>query len=235
MKSKIINFALFILIISCGKSTNSDKFINDVTGRYLYTSDQVIEVYFNDKTMLLTWKGIKDIAPMKLGDDVFFVKEMNEKIMFKTNPKNQQKYLVLVPKEENTEIQYNFKKLAKGELTPGEYLSKNDYEKALKGYLAIKEKDSLDVSINEREMNSLGYYHLGKNNYQQAINTFKINAELHPYSDNVYDSLGEAYFKSGDTIQAVVNYKKSLAIDSGNRRAKNVVERFDKKEDDVEN
>lgn len=231
MKCKILNLSLFILIISCAKPINSDEFINEVTGRYLYTSDQVIEVYFNDKTMLLTWKGVKDIEPMKLGDDVFFVKEMNEKIMFKTNPKNQQKYLVLVPKEDNTEIQYNFKKLEKGELTPGEYLSKNEYEKALQGYLAIKEKDSLDVSINEREMNSLGYYHLGKSNYQLAINTLKINAALHPYSDNVYDSLGEAYFKSDDTIQAIVNYKKSLAIDSGNRRAKNVVERFDKKKE----
>lgn len=231
MKPKFLYLVFIIFAVSCSKSINSDKFIKDVSGRYLYTSDQVIEVYFKDKVLLMNWKGIKDIEPMKFKDDVFFVKEMNEKITFKTNPKNQKKYLVLVPKKEGTEIIYNFKKLEKNELTPHEYLTNNEYEKALEAYLTIKENDSLDISINEREMNSLGYYHLGNNNYQQAINILKINAELHPYSDNVYDSLGEAYFKSGDTLKAIVNYKKSLAIDSGNRRAKNIVERFDKKED----
>ncbi|MET2985133.1 tetratricopeptide repeat protein [Aureibaculum conchae] len=233
MKQKILSFTIFCLLISCAKPTNSDEFIENATGRYLYASDQVVEVYFRDKVLLMTWKGIKDIEPMKLDNDVFFVKEMNEKITFKTDPDNQEHYLVLIPKDGESEIQYKFKKLEKDELTPGEYLDKNEYEKALKGYLAIKEKDSLDPSINEREMNRLGYYHLRNNNTEQAINVLKINAALHPYSDNVYDSLGEAYFKSGDTIQAIVNYKKSLAIDSGNRRARNVVERFEKKIDTI--
>ncbi|MDY7395625.1 tetratricopeptide repeat protein [Aureibaculum sp. 2210JD6-5] len=229
MKSKILNLSLFILIISCAKPTNSDEFIENVTGRYLYTSDQVIEVYFKDKVLLMNWKGIKDIEPMKLGDDVFFVKEMNEKVMFKTNPKNQQKYLVLVPKEDGAKIEYNFKKLKEGELIPSEYLANNEYEKALKGYLAIKEKDSLDVAINEREMNSLGYYHLRSDNFEQALNIFKINAALHPYSYNVYDSLAEAYLKSGDTLQAIVNYKKALVYDSGNERIKRTINELEVK------
>lgn len=233
MKSKFFRLLFFLFILSCAKPTHSDEFINEVSGRYLYGSDQIIEVYFKDKTMYLTWKGIKDIKPMTLEKNVFFVKEMNEKITFKTNPENQQKYLVLIPKEKNGDLKYDFKKLEKDKLTPSEYLEKNEYEKALAGYLAIKEKDSLDIAINEREMNKLGYYHLRQNNFEQALNVFKINVALHPYSDNVYDSLGEAYFKSGDTAQALINYKKSLALDSGNKRARNVIERFGKKSDTI--
>ncbi|WP_117883046.1 tetratricopeptide repeat protein [Aureibaculum luteum] len=229
MKPKFLYLFLFIISINCTKPTNSDAFIKNVTGRYLYDSDQVIEVYFKDKVLLLTWKGIKDIKPMKFDDDIFFVKEMNEKITFKTNPQDQKEYLVLLPKEKGTEITFNFKKLEENELTPSEYLANDNYEEALAGYIAIQQKDSLNIAVNENEMNSLGYYHLGRNETQKAINVLKINAVLHPNSDNVFDSLGEAYFKSGDTLQAIVNYKKALAIDSGNRRAKNVIERFDKK------
>ena len=229
MKPKFLYFFLFIISINCTKPTNSDAFIENVTGRYLYDSDQVIEVYFKDKVLLLTWKGIKDIKPMKFDDDIFFVKEMNEKITFKTNPQDQKEYLVLLPKEEGAEITFNFKKLEKNELTPSEYLANDNFEEALAGYIAIQQKDSLNIAVNENEMNAIGYYHLGRNEIQKAINVLKINAVLHPNSDNVFDSLGEAYLKSGDTLQAIVNYKKALAIDSGNRRAKNVVEKFDKK------
>ncbi len=229
MKSKFLPSLLLLFIVNCAKPTNTDEFINSATGRYLYNSDQVIEVYFKDKIMLLTWKGIKDIEPMKLDDNVFFVKEMNEKITFKTNPANQKRYLILIPKEDSAKIQYNFKKLEKDELIPSEYLAKNDYEKALEGYQAIKEKDSMDIAINESEMNSLGYYHLRNNNFEQALNIFKINAALHPHSDNVYDSLGEAYLKTGDTIQAVVNYKKALIYDSGNGRIKRTLDNLEKK------
>jgi predicted negative regulator of RcsB-dependent stress response len=46
----------------------------------------------------------------------------------------------------------------------------------------------------------------------------------------VYDSLGEAFMKSGDTIEAIKNYKKSLALDSGNRRAKRILEKLENKD-----
>lgn len=229
---KIIRIIIVILVLStlgCTKSSNDHNFITQNTGRYLYNSDELIEAYFEGDVLLLKWRGANKIKPLKTDDNVFFVKEMNEKIQFLTNPKDQKQYMVLVPKEENDNIVYNFRKLGDTEKIPSEYLKELNYEKALEGYLAIKALDSLDVSINEGNFNRLGYGSLRADDYEDAINIFKINIALHPDSPNVYDSLGEAYMKKGDTVAAIDNYKKSLALDSGNRSAKNNLKKLEKK------
>lgn len=84
----------------------------------------------------------KKIKPLKVNDSIFFVKEMNEKIQFLTNPTNQKQYIVLVPKEENKPIVYNFIKLKEDERIPSEYLANKQFNKALEGYLAINKKIS---------------------------------------------------------------------------------------------
>jgi predicted Zn-dependent protease len=101
--------------------------------------------------------------------------------------------------------------------------------KLLKVIWQFKESDSTNTYISETNFNSLGYRELRAENYTDAIDIFKINAALYPESDNVYDSLAEAYFRNGDTINAVENYKNAIAIDSGNRRAKEFVKKYEKK------
>ena len=49
--------------------------------------------------------------------------------------------------------------------------------------------------------------------------------QLYPYSSNVYDSYADALRQNGDTLQAIEFYKKSFVIDSGNKRAKNFIEK----------
>lgn len=225
-----ISILLFTLIFSCSSNSNSSEFIKKATGRYLYNSDEIVEVYFNENKLYLKWRGAKKIKPLKVNDSTFFVKEMNEKIQFLTNLENQNLYIVLVPKEEDKSINYNFIKLKENEKVPSEYLANKHYDKALEGYLAIKEKDSLDSSIDENYLNSIGYKALREKNFEMAKAIFKINAALYPNSSNVYDSLGEAYMKSGDTVQAIEYYKKSLVLDSGNSGAKRIISKLENKE-----
>ncbi len=231
MKLKYFSiFFLLISIYSCSKNSNDPEFIKKVTGRYLYNSDEVVEVYFEENELYMVWRGAKNIKPLKVNENTFYVKEMNEKVQFLTNPDNQKEYIVLVPKDENSPLAYNYRKLEDEEKIPREYLKNNQFDKALEGYLAIKEKDSLDSSINEDDLNDLGYRELRRNKFENAIHILKINVALYPNSSNVYDSLGEAYMKSGDTLQAIKNYKKSLTLDSGNARAKRLIERLEGKE-----
>ncbi len=230
MKFNYIFFFLgCLLFYGCSNNFNEPEFIKKATGRYLYNSDEVIHIYFEENEMYMAWRGAKKIKPLKVNDSTFFVKEMNEKIQFLTNPANQKDYMVLVPKEENKPIVYNFMKLKTDEKVPSEYLANKEFDKALEGYLAIKEKDSLDSSIDEKYLNSLGYKSLREKNFDLATEIFKINAVLYPNSSNVYDSLGEAYMKSGDTVRAIENYKKSLTYDSGNSRAKRNIKSLEKK------
>ena len=142
-------FLVSLLFYGCSNNSNEPEFIKKVSGRYLYNSDEVIQIYFGENEMYIEWRGAKKIKPLKVNDSTFFVKEMNEKIQFLTNPTNQKQYIVLVPKEENKPIVYNFIKLKEEEKVPSEYLVNKEFDKALEGYLAIKEKDSLDSSINE--------------------------------------------------------------------------------------
>ena len=218
-----------ILLISCSDKTITPEFINQATGRYLFNPDEVIEVYFENENLFIKWRGAEKIKPMNLGNDRFFVKEMNEKIQFMENPKDKKQYICLIPKEKNEKMKFDFRKLYSDEEIPSVYLKNKEFDKALEGYVAIKESDSTSTYISESNFNSLGYKKLRNKNYNDAIEIFKLNVALYPESDNVYDSLAEAYFKSGDTINAVENYKKALAIDSGNRRAKNFVKKYENK------
>jgi len=224
-------FLSLTFLCNCTPKSNNSEFINKVTGRYLYNTDEVVEAYFKENELYLIWRGAKNIKPIKLENNIFYVKEMNEKIQFLTNPDNQKEYMVLVPKEENSIIKYNYRKLQDQEKVPREYLKNNEFNKALEGYLLIKEKDSLDLAINEGDLNSLGYKELREDNTDEAINIFKINVALHPASSNVYDSLGEAYMKKGDTTLAIDNYSKSLLLDSGNARAKRNIQKLQNKEE----
>lgn len=230
MKFKYLSiFLVLALNYGCTNNSSSPEFMKKAEGRYLYNSDEVIHIYFEESEMYLAWRGAKKIKPLKVNDSTFFVKEMNEKIQFLTNPENKQPYIVLVPKEENKSVVHNFVKLNENEKLPSEYLENKEFDKALEGYLTIKKKDSLDSSIDEKYLNSLGYEALREKNFEKAIAIFKTNVALYPKSPNVYDSLAEAYMKSGDTLKSIENYKLSLAFDSGNLRAKQQIKKMEKK------
>lgn len=219
---------LLVITFGCGNNINSDEFIQKTSGRYLYNSNELVTVYFKEKTLFLKWRGAIAIQPLKIDDTTFFVKEMNEKIQFLTHPTNGKEYIVLMPKE-NEELQYNFRKLTDNEKIASEYLSNNEFDKALDAYLTIQKKDSLDTAINENHLNSIGYEALRDENFENALQIFKINMELYPNSSNVYDSYADGLKRTGDTLQAISFYKKSIAIDSGNKNAKRFIEKYDKK------
>jgi tetratricopeptide (TPR) repeat protein len=72
----------------------------------------------------------------------------------------------------------------------------------------------------EAALNDFGYEVLGKPDTAGAIQVFKLNAEQFPKSASVFDSLGEAYMKAGNTKLAQENYEKVLALDPANANAK---------------
>jgi imidazolonepropionase-like amidohydrolase len=64
----------------------------------------------------------------------------------------------------------------------------------------------------ESFVNALGYQMINAKKLEDAIAVFVFNTEQHPDSWNVYDSLGEAYADDGRYDLAVVNYRRSLAL-----------------------
>jgi tetratricopeptide (TPR) repeat protein len=214
MKNHIARSFLLLCCLSCTSSKNADTFITATTGRYLFNANEVLEVYFKEKELFIKWRGKEDIQPLKVNDSAFYMKELNEKILFISLPKM---HIKLAEKTEHKEVQYSFKKMRTGEKTPTEYFQAADFESAMSAFKEIQQKDSLNPAIEESVLNKVGYNYLNQNNFKNAIEIFKINTVLYPKSSNTYDSLGDAYLKIKDTTNAIENYNNALSINPENR------------------
>jgi len=227
---KFFTFCSFLLMMSIFSCSNQEQFSKDfqqqTTGRYLLHPDAEIGVHYKNNTLLLDWLGAKDIEPLIMNDQTFYVKEMNKKMRLVMHPTDSVYYLSEVA--DDTAISYDYKKLPDTVRVPSYYLLNKDYDKALQGYLKIQAENSTFTFIEEKKFNSYGYDKLRNKEFDDAIAVFKINVALYPESANVYDSLADAYLKSGDSLEAFKNYSKSLTLDSGNPRAKRYIKAYDK-------
>ena len=98
-------------------------------------------------------------------------------------------------------------------------LGRQGFDHAEDIYVAMQ-KESPDFKLKESALNYWGYELMGDNHLPEAIDLFKLNVKIYPDSGNVYDSLGEAYMKSGQKQLAIDNYKKSLEKDPSNDNAR---------------
>lgn len=232
MKIKILLFFCILIVtsIGCSKKINfSSEFKEQTSGRYLYNYDMVIDVYYENNKLFLKWLGEEVIKPIVLDENTFFVADLYKKFHFVQDPISKKRYLSEIPEDVEDKITYDYVKVADSFKTPSMYLKNKEYKDALKGYLAIKKEDSTSIFINERDFNRKGYEFLREKQFTDAIEVFKINVALYPNSDNVYDSLADGYLRSGDSLNALINYKKVLELNSGNKRAKEYVNKHAEK------
>jgi tetratricopeptide (TPR) repeat protein len=82
--------------------------------------------------------------------------------------------------------------------------------------------------VSEGELNSCGYVLMAQNNFKEAINVFRINANLFPKSANCYDSLAEGYLKVGNKAKALAMYENALKLDSTNKEMIEKIEKLKK-------
>ena len=195
------------------------------SGRYLFNVNEVLEIYFENAEMHAKWRGNDDIELLKINDSAFYMKELNEKMLFVSKPKM---HIELAEKTEHKGIKYNFKKMEFDEKIASEYFIDKEFDKALVAFKKIQQEDSLDPVIREWSINKLGYDFIKKDDFNSAIEIFKINAELYPRSSSVFNSLGEAYYLKKDTVNALLNFKKSLAINPENRSSKQFMKKVTK-------
>ncbi len=85
MKTKLFLSSLFfiVLVSSCSKTVSfTPEFIDQTSGRYLYNSDDVIDVFYNNNKLFLKWRGAEKIEPVVLSENEFFVVDMYKKLHF---------------------------------------------------------------------------------------------------------------------------------------------------------
>lgn len=220
MKTNFSLLTILILVLtSCSKNANfTPEFMEQTAGSYLYNQDDIIEVYYEDSKMYLKWRNAKKLEPLVLDDNVIFLSDLYKKLHFVTHPESKKHYLSVI-QEDESKVTYDYLKVDDTYKTPSMYLRDKNFEKAAEGFLAIRAQDSTTELVNEYDINNRGYRYLNDEDYENAIGVFKMNVLLFPESDNVYDSLADAYLRSGDSIQAYHNYSKALDLNPNNRRA----------------
>ncbi len=108
-----------------------------------------------------------------------------------------------------------------------------DFDESLAAYQALMAQDPKNPTINESNLNRLGYSFLGEGKMKYAQAIFKVNTILYPESSNVYDSYAEASMKIGETDLAIKNYEKSISLDPQNHNAKKMIEEMRKWEEGI--
>jgi predicted alpha/beta superfamily hydrolase len=77
-------------------------------------------------------------------------------------------------------------------------------------YQALSVRFRMVVIPSEKTLNGLGYRLLAVGKLDAAIEALRRNAEVHPQSANVHDSLGEALERKGDRAAAVKSYELAV-------------------------
>ena len=98
-------------------------------------------------------------------------------------------------------------------------VGRQGFDHAEEIYAAMR-KESPDFKLDESAVNNWGYELMTDNHLSEAIDIFQLNVKNYPDSGNAYDSLGEAYMKSGQKQLAIDSYKKSLEKDPSNDNAR---------------
>jgi tetratricopeptide (TPR) repeat protein len=80
--------------------------------------------------------------------------------------------------------------------------------------------------IDVGELNVLGYQYMNESQFNEAIAILTLYTEISPEDGNAYDSLAEAYLKSGNNERAIENYTRSLSLDPNNSYAKGMLEKL---------
>ncbi|NNE65465.1 MAG: DUF3471 domain-containing protein [Pyrinomonadaceae bacterium] len=107
---------------------------------------------------------------------------------------------------------------------------------AVAEYRRLRGDKKVDYDFSEGELKRLGTRLLRAELASDAIEIFKLNAEIFPKSSKAYDSLGEAYLSDGQLGMGLVTYRKALELDPDNKNAAETVRRLEAagiKEDSV--
>ncbi|SNR14696.1 serine hydrolase domain-containing protein [Tenacibaculum jejuense] len=98
------------------------------------------------------------------------------------------------------------------------------------GIQYYKELKATELAIynfeSPNELNALGYDLLNSKKINESIGIFKLAISEFPDNANLYDSLGEVYFTDKQYDLSLLNYKKSLVLNSNNANAEKMIKKI---------
>ncbi len=199
--------------------------MDEVNGRYLIGGNRLIEIYQNNNQLLGKELGEEPTEIVQISDSTYVRRDSERLFQFK--PNSESKMDLLIRDANNGTILSTFARIDDDKKMPIELLVEGDFNQALEAYQALKKENDKDLTINENNLNGLGYRFLGNDKMKIAHDILKVNMLLYPNSFNVYDSYAEACMKMGQMDLAVENYNKSLELNPENNNATEMLKKME--------
>lgn len=124
--------------------------------------------------------------------------------------------LYAILSHQSYEPSYKSFALIKKWMDDGSLLNKNISAKSLASQLRA-------LTEGEYELSSLAHLLLKQGKMREALKLFQVNYNLYPESARVVSSLGEGYFKTGDTVNAVISLEKALELNKDPKIIKEIL------------
>jgi CubicO group peptidase (beta-lactamase class C family) len=200
------------------------KILEQYTGRYRVNPDRVLTVTLENGKLWAEPTASPKFELVAVSETGFLRKDSPLEYEFIKNAEGSVDRLKIRVENNSSEAP----RIAKEMAIPYEDLMAGRVDEAIEAYRKIKRETPLNASVAEERINQLGYTLLGEKKYTEAIAVFNLNVEMYPKSANTYDSLAEAYMKSGNKELAIKNYKKSLELDPANQNAVEMLKTLEK-------
>jgi tetratricopeptide (TPR) repeat protein len=90
-------------------------------------------------------------------------------------------------------------------------------------YQQLRTTAATRYDFSEQQLNGLGYALLERRRSVDAIRIFELNVRQFPTSANVFDSLGEALYRSGKRAEAAKAFARAVELDPSNVNAREML------------
>lgn len=195
------------------------------TGRYRVGSDDLVNVVRRGSKLFRQQIREEANELVHIGDHVFVIR-LDQRLRKFVKDSTGEMTVQVMDAIDATPLG-SLRRMTDDEYIPLELVQRGDRDAAMKVYAQLKATDPSDQMIAEERLNLLGYELMNKGEVKQAQDIFYVNSQLYPKSPNVYDSYAEACLKLGDKREALIHYKRALAMNPQNTSAARIVAELD--------
>ncbi len=198
-------------------STSLDAF----TGRYRVGKDDLVTISKRGTKLFRQPLREEPAELVHIGDNVFVSRLDERQRRFENQPGGEVRLIVSGPTKDD--VLSTFDRMKDDEHIPYEFVERGEQDAAADAYSKMKAADPEEPAVNEQRLNVLGYQLMNEGQLKQARTLLFVNMQLYPKSANVYDSYAEACLKLGDKKEALIQYKRALAMDPLNTNAARII------------
>ncbi|TQV89516.1 serine hydrolase domain-containing protein [Aliikangiella coralliicola] len=186
-----------------------------IVGRYRFSPDMIFTIFAENDRVFMQYLNDDTMEVFRIGDNQYVRREFARKFRFEKSQGKGSVDLIFGINNERTHVRARMKK---GEIVPFELVMAGQLQKAEKRYATFfakypDEKGSVEWNLLKRADKLVS-----ENKDDTAIALLRMSSRLFSNSPNSFRKLAQYYQEKGDKKNAILNFKKALAIQPENQQ-----------------